>query len=336
MAELKTALLLAKMSTLAFRLPLIAAMALSCCLQTNGQQASTENKLHGKVEKLGGDGRIVRPVHYQLSSPQPAKTGAGIFTPSNFDLSVNKSPAQPPQQASAAKNDRREDDFFKKEANVEKQNLSTQLQTQAKPSGLAPLKDYDVFFLIDCSGSMNTPDCPSKDPQEPVSSRWEWTGEEIKKFTAETHEILKQGVTIILYNAVARKIENCHEKELSEIFTNTYPDGATLLARPLHEALNRQFNSKPCFVIVIGDGAASDQQDVEHELFLAASAADADKKLKILMTQVGEDVDSHIYRGSAENATWMINKSPITKYVPFRELKTSSFGKIIETMITQH
>jgi hypothetical protein len=340
MTALKAAFAFALNSSSAYFLFPAIALLLCACMQTQAQsqaQHDSEGKLQGKVEKLGGDGRITRPMLFPKT--QTPKSGAGIFTPSNFDLSIKKAPTPTP---AAGIFDTHSDELFKKDAKTNSQNLSTQTQAQtqaqapAKITGLQLLKDYDVFFLIDSSASMNMPDCPSKNPEEPVISRWEWTGEAIRKFTEETHEILKQGVTIILYNDTARKVENCHEKELAAIFSNNYPHGGTLLARSLHEALSRPFNSRPCFIIVIGDGAAQDQGDVERELFLASSEHGSEKKLKILMTQVGEDPDSHVYRGSLSSATWMIHKTAITQYVPFRELKVNGFGKIIEGMLSQH
>ena len=337
MTALKAAFSLAFNSSTSYLLFPAIALLLCACIHTQAQsqaQQNSEGKLQGKVEKLGGDGRITRPM--QLPKTQTAKSGAGIFAPSNFDLSIKKAPPPTPTPA-AGIFDTHKDELFKKDPKTNSQNLSTQTQAQTqaqaptKLSGLQLLKDYDVFFLIDSSASMITPDCPSKSPEEPLISRWEWTGEEIRKFTEETHEILKQGVTIILYNDASRKIENCHEKELAAIFSTNYPHGGTLLARSLHEALSRPFNSRPCFII-----AAQDQGDVEHELFLASSEHGSEKKLKILMTQVGEDPDSHVYRGSLSSATWMIHKTAITQYVPFRELKLNGFGKIIESMLCQH
>lgn len=302
-------------------------------LQAQAQQAlpanKSDNKLQGKIEKLGGDGRITRPMPRQKSELQ-LNSGAGIFTPSNFDLSVKKSPTSNPLLKPILTP---AEEQLKKEANASLPNLTA----TARPKGLEALKNLDVFFLIDCSGSMTVPDCPSKTPEVPLISRWQWTGDEIKKFSSETHEILQQGITIILYNHTAQRKDNCHEKELSEIFENNYPYGDTRLAHPLREALSKQLlNSRPSFIVVIGDGAASDQQDVEHELFLASAEPGAEKKIKILMTQVGEDPDSHVYQGSVSSVSSFSGKDPIIKYVPFRDLKANGFGKIIESMLTSH
>ncbi|MBN8660643.1 MAG: VWA domain-containing protein [Candidatus Obscuribacter phosphatis] len=139
---------------------------------------------------------------------------------------------------------------------------NTTLRSQAvKIADWKYLKDYEIYLLIDRSGSME--DEVDGDPR--YRSRWEWVQKVTADFTREAKDFAGKSLTVVPFNDQMSIYRDITPENLGSVFRGMRPQGATNLMTPLQFAFqdfeNRTKGSQPnqpvgrkLLIAVITDG----------------------------------------------------------------------------------
>ena len=308
----------------------IASLCLQIFVSSRAVDAAKSQKpLQGTVEKLEGNKRLLRPRIERKEAN--LKSGAGIFDQANFDLSASKKKLD--QKAATGIFAPSVSDLLKTKESI----FSTTGKNEHLFSEWNILKDYDVYFVVDASGSMNIADCPATGSADAFKiTRWEWADRELRNFADKTQTVLQQGVTVIAFNNYFRRIDHCHESDLKNIFAINPPVGGTLLGPVLRNVFeSSRASSKRILLVLIGDGTVNDPADMESELSRATDEADLGRRLRVLMLQVGEtDQNSNAYDVAAWGLVKFGVKDSVVKAISFRELCKTGLMPAIQNMFS--
>jgi hypothetical protein len=156
----------------------------------------------------------------------------------------------------------------------------------AEAEALAIISKYDVFVLLDQSGSMATADCFGL-------SRWQWCEQETRNFAATTGAVL-QGIDLTLFCHVYRDFGMMKASQLHEVFVRNHPTGGTFLFGPIMHVIERMRwgyshgYQRPILVAVITDGEPGDGEQVA-ELLVRFTKEVPNGLVKFVFLKVGEN-----------------------------------------------
>lgn len=160
--------------------------------------------------------------------------------------------------------------------------VSVELKSQQ--AKLAILKEYQIAFLLDRSGSM------SHSLINNERSRWDWVKESVTKFCRKAYAQAGSDFDLCFFNFQHKYYKNqsagAIEKALSDLATT----GDTYLAPPLMELLAERTpksNPKPLLLIVITDGHSILAKENADIILRAFTRPGVHKASKVVFLQVG-------------------------------------------------
>ncbi|HEX7852297.1 MAG TPA: VWA domain-containing protein [Sphingobium sp.] len=151
--------------------------------------------------------------------------------------------------------------------------------------------EYDFIFLLDASGSMNTPSTVL-----PGATRWQEAQETIFGAAAYLEKFDADGIDVVLFGGTVELIEGVTSTKVAEIFAHRTPFGGT----PLHDALalvvqKQQRSLKNTVAIVLTDGEPASKESAEAIIVDASNKLERDEQLTFLFVQVGDDAGATAY-----------------------------------------
>jgi uncharacterized protein YegL len=149
-----------------------------------------------------------------------------------------------------------------------------------KSNVVEQMRDHDVVMILDMSGSMQTRDCQGL-------SRWDWVGSQSNELAMAAQQAASD-LTVMLFSSGYQVMEHASPALIPMIFQRVRPNGGTMLAPPLDDALTRYFNArqsnpntKPLIIAIITDGLPSDYGMVRQRIVDAANATRRDGEISI-------------------------------------------------------
>ena len=149
-----------------------------------------------------------------------------------------------------------------------------------KSNVVEQMRDHDVVMILDMSGSMQTRDCQGL-------SRWDWVGSQSNELAMAAQQAASD-LTVMLFSSGYQVMEHASPSLIPMIFQRVRPNGGTMLAPPLNDALTRYFNArqsnpnvKPLIIAIITDGLPNDYQFVSQRIIDAANATKRDGEISI-------------------------------------------------------
>lgn len=156
------------------------------------------------------------------------------------------------------------------------------------------LKKRDFILLVDKSTSMNEKDGTSK-------TRWERAQEQTIGLAQECIKFDSNGITVGFFAGDVKLYDNVDggDEVMKKIFGENEPNGSTDTAKALDKVLQAYLatrgtaNCKPITVLVVTDGAATDEPALVKCIVNAANAIDSDEEIGISFLQIGTDQHAH-------------------------------------------
>ncbi|MBX9940151.1 MAG: VWA domain-containing protein [Candidatus Obscuribacterales bacterium] len=136
---------------------------------------------------------------------------------------------------------------------------NTTLRSQAvKIADWKYLKDYEIYLLIDRSGSMED----EVDGDARYRSRWEWVQKVTADFAREAKDFAGKSLTVVPFNDQISIYRDITPENLGSVFRGMRPQGATNLMTPLQFAFqdfenrckSNQAVGRKLLIAVITDG----------------------------------------------------------------------------------
>ena len=148
------------------------------------------------------------------------------------------------------------------------------------------LSKYDVIFIVDHSGSMNSTDCPMN------TSRWDWLAAQVYSIGRDAQDCFPRGVKIVMFDDNAEEYMKATPKEFVELFKYYGPEGGTNTGyafrtqlRYVQAKLNQQ---KPVLMVGITDGLPNNPAELQQAFQeLRQMAARTTTPLKVSLLQIG-------------------------------------------------
>jgi uncharacterized protein YegL len=154
------------------------------------------------------------------------------------------------------------------------------------------LKNLDLEFLLDKSGSMTTGDCPGG------KSRWSYGQETTLGLAKQMEAHDPDGITVVPFAGQFKTYEGVTAEKVAQIFKENAPAGSTDTAKVLKARLDAYFErkaagkAKPTCILVMTDGAPDDQNAVADVIVEATKKMDEDGELAISFVQIGLDLEA--------------------------------------------
>jgi uncharacterized protein YegL len=154
---------------------------------------------------------------------------------------------------------------------------------------LRRLAKREIVIIVDKSSSMMVADCPGK------LSRWNWCAQELEDLTGRTTDVIKDGITVVVFSDDFYAYRNIKLDSVSLIFQQNYPLGTTAtekaLASQLVEYISRrdanQKGVKPLLIAVITDGEPNRPRKLKEVIVDATKAMKYPEEIVISFLQVG-------------------------------------------------
>jgi hypothetical protein len=195
------------------------------------------------------------------------------------------------------------------------------------------LAAHDVYLILDCSGSMATPDCPAG------LSRWEWCQNQMLKLMQDTEGYL-QDINLLVFNYAFDKHPHCNMQQITNICSSRTPDGGTDTYSPLRDVIEAYFarnnsrsGAKPLLVAVITDGLPNlpdgpenAQLSIRDEILSAIKRMNRPDDITITFIQVGP---IHSFIDELSNEAYSIVHTN-----SFSELQNTGLKKCLITALT--
>ena len=154
------------------------------------------------------------------------------------------------------------------------------------------LKNLDIEFLVDKSGSMLVNDCPGG------KTRWDYSQETTFALATLAQKYDPDGITVVPFAGSFKVYESTTAAKVGQIYQENSPQGSTNTAAVLKSRLDAYFDrkakggAKSTCLLVMTDGAPDDQQAVADVIVAATKKMDADEELAINFIQVGLDPEA--------------------------------------------
>jgi uncharacterized protein with von Willebrand factor type A (vWA) domain len=190
------------------------------------------------------------------------------------------------------------------------------------------LKNLDIEFLVDKSGSMSTRDCPGG------KSRWDYGQETTLALAslAEKHD--PDGITVVPFATQYKVHEGVTSAKVTQVFQEHYPMGGTNTAGVLKARLDAHFargGAKPTLILVLTDGAPDDQNSVADVIVAATKRMSRDEELAINFIQIGQDAEASKFLAFLDdNLVARGAKFDIVDTVKIADVENFSIEQLIE------
>lgn len=193
------------------------------------------------------------------------------------------------------------------------------------------LKDCDLVFMVDISGSMN-------DFENTVNvSRWEWCQKQIESFSSINSEKMKNGFSICLFNDGHKFEPNCTLRNLQRCFHSVQPEGNTNLGAPMQIILDKYLDGsrvRPLVIVVMTDGLPNRGKNVEQLIIGTTNRIHNNKEIRITFLEIGDEFESNTLLTTLdEKLTTMGAKHDIVQVFPFGILRELGLRKVLESTI---
>jgi Mg-chelatase subunit ChlD len=281
-----------------------------------------------------------------LTSPAYADDSLRITRPTDKQTSASEAPATAPERPRLRVSlpDKPQEGGSKSNVGLPNVGL-TQVELQR-------LAAHDIVLLVDKSGSMHTPDCPSpklgklgtisslvlNGPGMGIS-RWDWCQEQTSQMAKQTETVLPNGFSVLLFDTRFFVYPHVNVDQLAKIFRQNEPQGGTLLTEPLTSTFNDYFRRKeqsrdhvkPLLIGVITDGCPNDPMPTTEAIVSATHTMRNPSEITVIFFLIG----SHDRRG--EQFVWNISHNlgsegasfNIVKGVPFQELERAGLARAL-------
>lgn len=154
------------------------------------------------------------------------------------------------------------------------------------------LKNLDIEFLLDKSGSMTQCDCPGG------KSRWVSAQETTLALATLAEKYDPDGITVVPFNNAFKVHEGVTATKVDQIFKEHVPMQSTDTAAALRDRLDAHFarraagGTKSTCLLVMTDGEPNDRTAVADAIVEATKKMTADEELAISFVQVGHDAEA--------------------------------------------
>ena len=165
---------------------------------------------------------------------------------------------------------------------------------------VADLQKYDIYFLLDKSGSMG-----QKDSSTGNKTRWEVAQETVVALARKAAEFDEDGITVVPFSAKRpdgkfEEFDKVTEVKVSEVFAKVQPNGGTDTAGALKQVTDDYFakkaanpsETKPRIIIILTDGVPDDKDALRDVIVKTTKKMDRDEEIGILFVQAGNDTSA--------------------------------------------
>jgi uncharacterized protein YegL len=163
------------------------------------------------------------------------------------------------------------------------------------------LSEYNIYLLIDKSGSMAM---PNKESDQKGRTRWQAVQETAVQIAYEADKIDTDGLDVILFGGSSiQEFKGVHAADVKKIFDTNNPSGTT----PLTQALLKLFSmaaadgGKKDLAIVFTDGVPDEPATVKKAIIDRANRSETDDEITLLFIQVGDDQSARSYLKSLDD-----------------------------------
>ncbi len=166
--------------------------------------------------------------------------------------------------------------------------------------------EYQLYVLIDQSGSMAICDCPNG------LSRWNYVKEQVTGLAHEAAAIDADGIDIILFGGTVDHYSNITGSNIDITLSKVRPRGTTPMLDALKIAHSKTENKKAFFIIFTDgepDGGQAGQVSVAKEIVAAVNKQQNDEQQTHLFIQVGNDAVSTAFLSMLDNDLQSIYKA---------------------------
>lgn len=160
---------------------------------------------------------------------------------------------------------------------------------------VSQLGNYNIFALIDRSGSMGTDDMPNG------KTRWQAAEEGTIALASKAIQYDKDGITVGIFGGNTIKImDNVTSTEaIKKIFAENEPSAGTPTDQMLSKVFDMYFaekaagkNPKPILIAVVTDGEPNDRNATMKVIADATQKMDTDGEIGISFLQIGNDASA--------------------------------------------
>lgn len=160
---------------------------------------------------------------------------------------------------------------------------------------VAQLANYDIYALIDRSGSMGTTDMPNG------KSRWKAAEEGTIALASKAIQYDADGITIGIFGGNTIKLtDNVKDTAaVQKIFAENEPSSGTPTDQVLKQVLDKYFaakkagsNPKPILIAIITDGEPNDRPATKKVIIDATKEMEKDEEVAISFLQIGNDASA--------------------------------------------
>lgn len=157
---------------------------------------------------------------------------------------------------------------------------------------VADLAKYDIFVVVDRSGSMGTKDMPNG------QTRWKAAEEGTIAVASKAMEYDQDGITVGIFGGSTIKlIDNVKDTAaIQKIFSENEPAAGTPTDQMLNQVFDKYFtaktagsNPKPVLIAVITDGEPTDRNATKRAIVEATKKMEKDEEIAISFLQIGND-----------------------------------------------
>jgi Mg-chelatase subunit ChlD len=193
------------------------------------------------------------------------------------------------------------------------------------------LKNLDIEFLLDKSGSMVTRDCPGG------KTRWEYGQETTLALATYSEKHDPDGITVVPFAGSYKVYEGVTAEKVGQVFKENDPQGSTNTAAVLASRLDAYFarkaqgGAKSVCMLVLTDGAPDDQDAVANVIVAATKKMDADEEIAISFIQIGQDAGASAFLQYLDDGLVAKGaKFDIVDTVKIAEVENFSIEQLIE------
>lgn len=190
------------------------------------------------------------------------------------------------------------------------------------------LKNLDIEFLVDKSGSMSTADCPGG------KTRWAYGQETTLALASLAEKYDPDGITVVPFASNFKVHESVTSAKVAQVFQEHNPMGSTNTAGVLKARLDAHFDrggAKSTLILVLTDGAPDDQNAVADVIVAASKRMNRDEELAISFIQIGQDPEASRFLAFLDDSlTGRGAKFDIVDTVKIADVENFSIEQLIE------